>query len=380
MYKPFVTLAYKREPALPDVPVPTEPPMSAVARSERPAPPPADDAARDRRRRLAAAVAAVLLHAAVVVALLVTPPHPVPEPKPPIPVALVFEPPPPPPPPAPSPPEPVAKPAPKPPLRSNHSGDLDLPPGPAKEAGTPGTDPAAEQPPALSPKEASPAETTQSPPAAAAPPPTPDPPSAPSPAASPTPPTETPSPTPPAATPAAPTPQATASAAVPGPLLAPRPPAAERQAETPTPPMPQPKPAETKPPPSRPSPPAHTIDRPAPSAAQRGPVPTVAPARGSPDRSGGDPYFNEMLRQIRQHFVYPEAARALGLAGEARYVFVIDREGRLRSLRIEKSSGAEILDRAGYAAITRAAPLPAIPAGRPGDEMGLVLEFPMTPP
>ncbi len=363
MYKRFVTLAYKREPALPDVPVAIDPPISAVARSERPAPPLAADSARDRRCRFAATLAAVLLHAAVIAALLVKPPHPMPEPPPPIPVALVFESPPPP-------PEPVAKPTLKPPpLRSNHSGDLDLPPGPAEEAGSPGTEPDAAQPPALSAKEARPAETTEAPP-------TPEPPPAPSPAASPMPPAEIPSPPLPAASPAMPTSQSASAVA----LLAPRPPAAERQAETPVPPLPQPKPAiEVKPPPGRPSPPAPTIGRPAPAAARPGAVAKVAPARGRPDQSGGDPYFNAVRDRIAQKFVYPAAARPLGLAGEAKYEFLVDHEGHLLQIRLLRSSGAEILDRAGALAIRNAAPLPPVPGMKPGEVVVMTMDVAIEP-
>ena len=62
--------------------------------------------------------------------------------------------------------------------------------------------------------------------------------------------------------------------------------------------------------------------------------------------------------------VYPAVARDRGITGSARLHVVIARDGRLINARILRSSGSQILDRAGLDAAQRAR-LPAAPPSSP---------------
>jgi protein TonB len=78
---------------------------------------------------------------------------------------------------------------------------------------------------------------------------------------------------------------------------------------------------------------------------------------------------------------YPAAARFHHQQGVVLLRFSIDREGRVLSARIEKSSGVDSLDQETLALIQRAQPLPKPPAEMPGNPIVLVvpIEFSLTP-
>lgn len=91
----------------------------------------------------------------------------------------------------------------------------------------------------------------------------------------------------------------------------------------------------------------------------------------APKAETGDPYMNALRDEIERHRTYPPLAQSLGLAGVASYRLVIDASGRILSLTLVQSSGAEILDRTGREMILAAGRYPPPPLGR--DAAGIVL-------
>ena len=77
---------------------------------------------------------------------------------------------------------------------------------------------------------------------------------------------------------------------------------------------------------------------------------------------------------------YPAAARFQHQQGVVLLRFSMDREGRVLSARIEKSSGVASLDQETLALIQRAQPLPKPPTEVPGNPIELVvpIEFSLT--
>ncbi len=133
-------------------------------------------------------------------------------------------------------------------------------------------------------------------------------------------------------------------------------------------PLPVPKPAApvaaAPAPAAKPETPASlTLARPPSQVGQRAPV-------QSPDV---DLYLKEMRDNIFGNLVYPDAARERGLAGAAKYELVVDRDGQLLDVRLARSSGSDILDRAGRQAVELSAPFEPVPAEVSGDKIGLLL-------
>ncbi len=122
----------------------------------------------------------------------------------------------------------------------------------------------------------------------------------------------------------------------------------------------------------------------------------LSPLNGSgspaaPDRRGGQvdlgpiafdtqwydwgPYAAEMLRRIRYHWNIPEIAR-LGAAGVTQIHFVIERNGRVSAVEIQRASGHPSMDFAARDAIVRASPLPPLPPDLFGVEReGVTITF-----
>jgi TonB family protein len=120
----------------------------------------------------------------------------------------------------------------------------------------------------------------------------------------------------------------------------------------------------------KPSPPAAPRAKPAPKEASR----EMAPAprqRGSVDRAPGetktegDPYLNHVWAMIEQHRTYPAYAigpLGLRLEGTVVYLIAVSPAGALQGIRLERSSGAPVLDSAARAMIEAAAPFPPLPS------------------
>lgn len=74
------------------------------------------------------------------------------------------------------------------------------------------------------------------------------------------------------------------------------------------------------------------------------------------------PYYEQIRRQIDINWNYPLSALDRGLQGKAVIEFTISRDGQLESVRVIRSSGAQILDQEAVRAIMAAAPYKPIPA------------------
>ena len=87
-----------------------------------------------------------------------------------------------------------------------------------------------------------------------------------------------------------------------------------------------------------------------------------APARGVAALAD---YRNALLAKISGAVRYPEAARERGATGVATVRFALDGVGAVTLADLAKSSGDRALDDEALAAVRRASPLPAPPAGAP---------------
>jgi periplasmic protein TonB len=70
---------------------------------------------------------------------------------------------------------------------------------------------------------------------------------------------------------------------------------------------------------------------------------------------------------------YPAKARSSGEQGIATVAFIIDRQGRLLTSRIVKSSGSPMLDQETFAMLGRAQPMPAPPSDVPEDKLSFIV-------
>lgn len=72
-------------------------------------------------------------------------------------------------------------------------------------------------------------------------------------------------------------------------------------------------------------------------------------------------YPGKIASKLRRALRYPRAARRERLKGEAVVSFVVASNGSVRNVRVSRSSGSAILDKAAGEAVRRAAPFPDIP-------------------
>ncbi len=80
-----------------------------------------------------------------------------------------------------------------------------------------------------------------------------------------------------------------------------------------------------------------------------------------------------LLGRLEQFKRYPYEAQYRRQQGVAYLHFIMDRNGKVLSARIEKSSGYEALDQETLALIHRAEPLPKPPTEIPGDPIELTV-------
>jgi len=73
-------------------------------------------------------------------------------------------------------------------------------------------------------------------------------------------------------------------------------------------------------------------------------------------------FTGQVRRRIARVQVYPRMARRRGMEGQPVIAFTLDKKGTLTDLRLEKTSGYQLLDRAALEAVQLGAPYPEIPA------------------
>lgn len=104
-------------------------------------------------------------------------------------------------------------------------------------------------------------------------------------------------------------------------------------------------------------------------------APRTQPAPPAPKVSGNAPdtWEGRVLARLNEHRRYPRSARAGWQQGVPYIRFVMDRDGKVVSSRLERSSGFPDLDREAVSLPKRAQPLPKPPDDKPGDTMELVV-------
>jgi protein TonB len=86
-----------------------------------------------------------------------------------------------------------------------------------------------------------------------------------------------------------------------------------------------------------------------------------------------------MIAKMARYFVYPPIARATGISGIGEFHLVIDRSGRLLDVWVRRTSGSELLDRAGAQMIRDAAPYGPVPDDIPGARLEIAVRLPLGP-
>jgi periplasmic protein TonB len=107
------------------------------------------------------------------------------------------------------------------------------------------------------------------------------------------------------------------------------------------------------------------VDPVAPPAARAAPPP--------PASTGSDSWEGRVLAALNKRRRYPPAARARRQQGVPWIRFMIDRQGKVLSAQLERSSGVQALDMEAKALPKRSQPLPAPPAERAGETIELVV-------
>ena len=100
---------------------------------------------------------------------------------------------------------------------------------------------------------------------------------------------------------------------------------------------------------------------PAPSPVPAGPAPSAVNVRAT--------WQAQLLAWLERHKRYPRVAQEQRQQGVASLRFALDRQGRVLSFRLDKSSGFTLLDEEVLELIQRAQPVPAPPPEIPGDRI-----------
>lgn len=105
-----------------------------------------------------------------------------------------------------------------------------------------------------------------------------------------------------------------------------------------------------------------------------GAVPGIGKA-GVTGLEGGDfpypTYIDRMIQLVGTRWFRPKA----GDEALVQIYFEVERNGRVREAKIEKSSGSSVFDRAALRAVIESSPLPPLPPGYSGTYLGIHLTF-----
>jgi len=163
------------------------------------------------------------------------------------------------------------------------------------------------------------------------------------------------------------------------PLPPPEPSPAPRPAVTlpALPPQPRPQPKSRPKPPDHVRPPQREVALPAPMPpAVALPAPSAPASSAPPPRAVAAARANwqaQLLGFLSRHKRYPRPAQEQRQQGTASLRFSVDRQGRVQSFHLDRSSGFPLLDEEVQALIQRAQPLPSPPPEIPGDRIELVV-------
>jgi periplasmic protein TonB len=113
-------------------------------------------------------------------------------------------------------------------------------------------------------------------------------------------------------------------------------------------------------------PPEPIHPQPAPAPVAPAPI-TTAPPRQHASRVEIATWHSSISKQLERNKSYPPAAQKRGETGVAELAVSMDREGRVLSSEIVKSSGSAALDQEALATVRRAQPFPVPPAGVDGE-------------
>jgi protein TonB len=79
--------------------------------------------------------------------------------------------------------------------------------------------------------------------------------------------------------------------------------------------------------------------------------------------------------RVAQNWSPPAGLVTRGQPVKAVVHFVVDREGEVTGMRLETASGAEFFDRSALRAVVLSAPLPHLPLGYAGADLGIHFGF-----
>jgi protein TonB len=106
------------------------------------------------------------------------------------------------------------------------------------------------------------------------------------------------------------------------------------------------------------------------------PNPITAPPAPQATSNAPDSWEGRVLARLEKFRRYPGAARSARQQGVAYIRFRINRDGRVLSSALVRSSGYPALDQAALETLRRADPLPRVPADRPDEiELSVPVEF-----
>jgi protein TonB len=98
------------------------------------------------------------------------------------------------------------------------------------------------------------------------------------------------------------------------------------------------------------------------------PVPeTTSPPRPRPSAAQVASWHRRIAQQVERHKGYPPSARKRHETGTAQLAFTLDRNGKVVTSRIVRTSGSAALDQETIDTVRRAQPYPAPPPNMPGD-------------
>ncbi|MFZ0196271.1 MAG: energy transducer TonB [Pseudolabrys sp.] len=98
------------------------------------------------------------------------------------------------------------------------------------------------------------------------------------------------------------------------------------------------------------------------------PVPeTTSPPRPRPSAAQVASWHRRIAQQVEQHKGYPPSARARHETGTAQLAFTLDRNGKVITNRIVRTSGSATLDQETIDTVRRAQPFPPPPPNMPGE-------------